>query len=225
MNSVSFKSVYAIPHDKVQNPLEKNYVNFMTETANLRDKNQKSKYDTTNDIYFVYIRDENDKKFEAAASQYGIIYRKADNADLNNAVTIKRGKSTADKDLSFLMKAIQMGAKFDVANNGKYKNITLYDDNGEKVFAKYTIDKTKGLGGKLVKKYEYLDGKPDGTFSYGDNGEYKKSVINGREFTYDESGKPISKDIKNTYLFLQNVCKKYDLPTDFVPDKYKAQIQ
>ena len=198
MKNVSFGSVYAIPHDKTQNPVNKNYVNFLTETAVLRDKSQKSKYDAMNDIYYVYIRDENDKKFEDYASKYGISYRKANQAELNNVVTISGKNSPADRDLNFMMRAIQMGARYETCDDGKFQNVTLYDDKGENVFAKFTIDKSKGCGGKLIKKEEMLDGQTDCIHEYDDNGRYKRSILiysdnTKLEFTYDESGKAIMK--------------------------------
>ena len=195
MKNVSFGSAYAVPLDNTQNPMVKNYVKFMTETATLRDRTQNSKYDSNNDIYFVYIRDENDKKFEDYASRYGIHYRKANQADLNNAVTILKKNSPADNELKFLAQAITMGMKYDVTQNGNTQNVTLYDDKGEKVFAKYTIDKSKGYGGNLIKKEEMLDEKTDCIHEYDDEGRFKRSVMtygdNSKlEFIYDENGKP-----------------------------------
>ena len=199
MSGVSFKGVYAIPSDKVQNPFSKNYIGFMTETASLRDADKGSRYNPINDVYYVYIRDENDKKFEDYASRYGIHYRRANQTDLNNSILIKskQQQSQADKDLKFMVTALRMGAKFDVATENGKKIVSIYDAKGEQIFSKYIIDTTEGLGGKLVKKIEFLDGKTDCVHEYDDEGKYARSVINGDnaklEFTYDENGKPSMK--------------------------------
>ena len=195
MKNVSFGSTYAVPLDNTQNPMVKNYVKFMTETATMRDKSQQSKYNPKDDVYYVYIRDENDKKFEDYASRYGIHYRKANQTELDNAVTILKKDSPADNELRFLAQAITMGMKYDVAQNGNIQNVTLYDDKREKVFAKYTIDKSKEYGGKLIQKEEMLDEKVDCIHEYDDDGKFKRSVMiygdNSKlEFIYDENGKP-----------------------------------
>lgn len=177
MKSLSFKSIYAIPHSNTQNHMVKKHMDIMIETAALRDTSKKYKYDAIKDISFVYIRDENDKKFENYASRYGIHYRKANVEELNNAVDID--------------------PKYEISTEGNLKNITLYDAKGKEVFARYTIGKSKDGEEKLVKKEEFLDGKSNCIHEYDDNGNYKKSIINGDnvkfEFNYDKNGKPIIK--------------------------------
>ena len=196
MKNVSFKSVYAIPHNREQNPVVKNYADFLTETAPMRETDKKSRYDKDNSIYYIYIRDENDKKFENYALRYGINYRKANSEDTQKAVPLGKIRNQID-DMIFLTQALSCGAKSEIKENGNIKEISLYDLKGEHVIATYFIDKSKGNGGQIVKKTDYIDGKTDCIHEYDDNGNYKKSVIYGdkvkMEFTYDKEGNPILK--------------------------------
>lgn len=164
MNNVSFKSVYVLPQYRKQVSTGKNYINFMTETAPLKETYSNSRYDKPNDNYYIYIRDENDKKFENYALRYGINHRKANPAEL---------------DMLFLNKVIKMGAKYEVKskNNSNIQNITIFDENGEKPFVRYTIDKTKGNNGILLAKEMFNDGEADMLISYNEDGTIKKTEI------------------------------------------------
>ncbi|MBQ7450131.1 hypothetical protein IJS77_01845 [bacterium] len=194
MQNVSFKGAYAIPNNDYQNPGQRNYIKLLTCTAPLKDPYQASRYDKDKDIYYVYVRDEYDTRFEDYASRYGIIYHKAKLEDLAVAEPISPSNTKAAEAMLFLHGAINMGAKNEIRDKGDTKEVILYNTDKKTIFAKFYIDKNTG---KLVKKIEYLDGKTDCVHEYDDNGNYKKSVINGEntqlEFTYDKDGKPIMK--------------------------------
>ena len=178
MKSINFKSVYAIPHEKLINPANKD---FMLQTAVLKDSTKPSSYDDKSDIYYVYIRDENDKKFENCALKYGILCSRVNQA--NSGIT------PAQKEMDFLNTAMLNGLKHIIAQNGDKKEVTLMDISGDKISAKYFIE-----NGKLVKKVEYLDGKEDMIYKFDSNGQLDQSELVGDKFNVlfesDEQGKP-----------------------------------
>ena len=199
---VSFKSIYAIPYNYSQNPSKESYLDFTVDTVNLRKEGLK--YNPDKEIAYVYIHDENDKKFENYALRYGIQCRKAkekeyrraltilSEADFNNALN-SSSQTEAQEDLNFLRNAIIMGVKHKTENNGRTNNITLFEEDGKKIYAQYIVQCEEDNRKKLIEKTEYINGEKNIVKKYDDNGKcnwqkvlcYNKLNI---EFVCDKNG-------------------------------------
>lgn len=168
MSNISFKGIYYIPNNNIENPNFENAPDFMNIIDDIKDP-KKSKYDGENGLYCIYVRNGKDNKFVDLASMSGIIYY-----------------TPASKNLAFLNAAINNGAKYDKKINEKdnSQEITLYNCDSKDIFAVYNI-----LCGKLVKKIEYLNGKPECVHEFDSKGQYIHSKLigeNNLEFNYNQ---------------------------------------
>lgn len=208
---INFKSIYAIPHNEQQSPVRGNYTKFMNYTANMREG--KIKYNSDNEVCYVQVSDDKDKTFENYASVFNIQYRKADKNNYNYkkafgivsekqfndtlisiAENIKsKPKTEAEEEMAFLINEISLETKHKIDDNGNTKNITLFDNNGENIYAEYTVESTEDKGSKLIEKIEYKPDKRCCVKRYDDDGKccWMKEIFPtfNIEYYLDEDGK------------------------------------
>lgn len=179
MQGVSFRSTYAIPQAKSQNPTLSRYQSFLQESYPLRKKGEAPVYDGTKKEQYITVAEDNnginDRTFENLAAFYNIRIKKLNPTEAEAVKSSKGRLSEADKTKLFVAEAVAKGAKNTTTSKDGIKTVVLYDEDEKTIFGVYKFDEKNN--NRLVKEYSYVNGQPDRISSYNNNGEREKVVI------------------------------------------------
>lgn len=179
MLNVSFKSIWALPNNNKINSSRKEFISLTERMSN------GNVHDRAKDIYYVNVKDCNDRNFLRCAGVYGVKVQKANKDDLKE---IKVHKTDAEWELEYIIKLmsdLETGNgniyspdyTISIKNNGNgIKTLSIqYKKIWESYIAKqeYVLDLNKDNHNKLMKLTNYEDEEPFDIYEFDNEGTKK----------------------------------------------------